>query len=104
MDLSHNMLEGDASSVLSNNKNMQVMILAKNMLAFDFGKVVLPGKLETLDLRNNRIYGTLPKGLAALKHLKMFNVSYNNLCGQIPRGRNLQRFDASSYAHNKCLC
>lgn len=104
VDLSRNTLEGDASVLFGSSKNTQKIILAKNLFAFDLGKVGLSGNLNGLDVRNNLIYGTLPKGLTALEHLKTFNVSYNGLCGEIPQGGKLQRFDASSYAHNKCLC
>ncbi|KAL2343758.1 hypothetical protein Fmac_005043 [Flemingia macrophylla] len=104
MDLSLNKLEGDASVLFGKDKNTQEMNLAKNLLEFDFGNVELPKDLERLDIRNNRIYGTLPAGLTALKYLSRFNVSYNNLCGEIPQGGNLQKFDKSSYAHNECLC
>ncbi|XP_020234554.1 polygalacturonase inhibitor 2 [Cajanus cajan] len=104
VDLSLNKLEGDASVLFGSDKNTQEINLAKNLLEFDFGNVKLSKDLESLDIRNNRVYGTLPKGLTALKYLSRFNVSYNNLCGEIPQGGNLQRFGASSYAHNKCLC
>ncbi|KAL2343757.1 hypothetical protein Fmac_005042 [Flemingia macrophylla] len=104
VDLSRNMLEGDASVLFGSEKNTQKIVLAKNALAFDLGKVGLSENLNGLDLRNNRIYGTLPQGLTKLKYLKTFNVSYNKLCGQIPQGGNLQRFDAYAYANNKCLC
>ncbi|RDX65813.1 Polygalacturonase inhibitor 2, partial [Mucuna pruriens] len=104
VDLSRNKLEGDASVLFGSGKNTQKIKLAKNLLAFDFGKVGLSANLNGLDLRNNRIYGTLPQGLTTLKFLHTFNVSFNNLCGEIPQGGNLQRFDASSYSNNKCLC
>ncbi|CAJ1935926.1 unnamed protein product [Sphenostylis stenocarpa] len=104
VDLSRNKLEGDASVLFGSDKNTQKIRLAKNSLAFDLGKVGLSKNLNGLDLRNNRIYGMLPKGLTTLKFLHSLNVSYNNLCGEIPQGGNLQRFDVSSYDHNKCLC
>ncbi|XP_057417169.1 polygalacturonase inhibitor 2-like [Lotus japonicus] len=104
VDLSMNMLEGDASVFFGSEKNTQKIILARNSLAFDLGKVGLSSNLNTIDLRNNRVYGTLPQELTGLKFLKKLNVSYNSLCGQIPQGGNLQRFDVYSYAHNKCLC
>lgn len=104
VDLSRNMLEGDASVLFGTEKNTQKILLAKNMLAFDLGKVGLSKNLNGLDLRNNRIYGMLPQGLTALKFLHSFNVSFNDLCGEIPQGGNMQRFDVSSYANNKCLC
>ncbi|KAL9329093.1 hypothetical protein ACSQ67_004096 [Phaseolus vulgaris] len=87
VDLSENMLEGDASVLFGANKNLRKIDLAKNLLAFDLGKISLRSKnLEGLDLRKNRIYGTLPKVLTSLKYLRTLNVSYNNLCGQIPQG------------------
>ncbi|XP_019464633.1 PREDICTED: polygalacturonase inhibitor 2-like isoform X1 [Lupinus angustifolius] len=104
VDLSSNRLEGDASVLFGSGKNTQKIILAKNKLAFDLGKVGLSSNLNTLDIRNNDIYGELPKGLTALKYLHKLNVSYNNLCGEIPQGGNLQRFDVYAYQHNKCLC
>ncbi|KAK7363231.1 hypothetical protein VNO77_05365 [Canavalia gladiata] len=104
VDLSRNMLEGDASMLFGSGKPTQKIKLAKNSLAFDLGKVGFSESLGSLDLRKNRIYGTLPEGLTALKHLECLNVSYNDLCGEIPQGGKLQRFDVSSYFHNKCLC
>ncbi|KAF1876393.1 hypothetical protein Lal_00029741 [Lupinus albus] len=104
VDLSSNRLEGDASVFFGSEKNTQKIILAKNKLAFDIGKVGLSSNLNTLDIRNNYIYGKLPEGLTTLKYLHKLNVSYNNLCGEIPQGGNFQRFDVYSYQHNKCLC
>ena len=105
LDLSWNMLEGDASALFGADKTTEDVNLSRNLLAFDVGKVEFGKNISTLDLRHNRIYGRLPGGLTKLQHLRRFNVSYNSLCGEIPQGGNLQRFfDASSYAHNKCLC
>jgi Leucine-rich repeat (LRR) protein len=104
VDLSRNALEGDASVLFGSNKNTQKILLATNSLSFDIGKVGLSKNLNGLDLRNNKIYGMLPEGLTELKFLHTFNVSYNNLCGEIPQGGNLKRFDEYCYAHNKCLC
>ncbi|KAL2615533.1 hypothetical protein AAZV13_08G072500 [Glycine max] len=104
LDLSRNMLEGDASVLFGSEKDTVQINLGKNNLAFDLGKVEFSEILAILDLRHNRIYGTLPQGLTALKHLTKLNVSNNNLCGEIPQGGNLQRIKVNSYAHNKCLC
>ncbi|KAL5054643.1 hypothetical protein RYX36_035325 [Vicia faba] len=104
VDLEQNALEGDASVFFGSKKSTQKILLGKNSFAFDIGKVGLSKDLNALDLRNNKIYGTLPVGLTKLKFLRKFNVSNNNLCGEIPQGGKLQRFDESSYAHNKCLC
>ncbi|XP_045823727.1 polygalacturonase inhibitor 2-like [Trifolium pratense] len=104
VDLSRNALEGDASVFFGSKKRTEYIILGNNSFAFDLGKVRLPKNLKRLDLRNNKIYGTLPKELMKLKHLSKLNVSNNNLCGEIPVGGKLQKFDESCYAHNRCLC
>ncbi|KAK7319340.1 hypothetical protein RJT34_04059 [Clitoria ternatea] len=104
VDLSQNMLEGDASVLFGTWKHTRYIFLSKNSLAFDSGKVRLPKKLEGLDISRNRIYGRLPQGLTALKSLRWLKVSFNNLCGEIPQGGSLRRFNASSYVYNKCLC
>lgn len=104
VDLSWNMLEGDASVFFGSHKFTQKIRLTTNLFAFDFGKVELSEELKWLELANNRIYGTIPKGLTALKHLKRLNVSFNDLCGEIPQDGNLQSFELSCYTNNKCLC
>ncbi|CAJ2677991.1 unnamed protein product [Trifolium pratense] len=104
VDLSRNALEGDASVFFGSKKSTQKIWLDRNLFAFNIGKVGLSKNLEAIDLRNNKIYGTLPKGLTKLKYLSKLNVSNNDLCGEIPVGGKLQRFDESCYAHNRCLC
>lgn len=88
------------------NKTTFKIDLSRNMLEFDLSKVETQTHLGVLDLNHNRIYGSIPKGFTADDNffLQFFNVSYNRLCGQIPVGGKLQKFDYSSYFHNKCLC
>ncbi|KAJ1399171.1 Leucine-rich repeat [Sesbania bispinosa] len=104
VDLSRNRLDGDASMLFGSKKQTQKINLSRNRVAFDLGKVRLSKNLEALDLRNNGIYGRLPRRLTALKSLRELNLSYNSLSGEIPKGGNLQSFDVSSYVHNKGLC
>ncbi|XP_058735679.1 polygalacturonase inhibitor 2-like [Vicia villosa] len=99
--LSRNAFKGDASMFFKSNISTLTISLAMNSFAFDIGKVGLSKDLNALDLRNNKIYGVLPEGLSKLRFLHKLNVSYNNLCGQIPTN---SRFDEYCYAHNKCLC
>lgn len=101
IDLSWNRLQGDASMLF--NTQTMVIILSRNSFEFDLSKVKLPISLVWLDLSHNRIRGSLPAGLARLQ-LQFLNVSYNFLCGKIPDGEELGRFDSSSYFHNRCLC
>ncbi|KAK7359898.1 hypothetical protein VNO77_01866 [Canavalia gladiata] len=103
VEMSGNMLEGDASVLFKSEKQSRVL-LARNFLEFDIGKVKLCKELEELDVSKNGIYGTLPRELTALKSLERLNVSYNNLCGKIPEGGRVQWFGVSSFYHNKCLC
>ncbi|KAK7400240.1 hypothetical protein VNO78_11441 [Psophocarpus tetragonolobus] len=104
VDLSMNKLDGDASLLFGPRKYTMKIFLQYNMFAFDFGKLEFPKTLVMLDVSHNRIYGTLPKGLATLKNLVSLDVSYNNLCGKIPQGGNMKFFTEYVYAHNKCLC
>lgn len=86
------------------NKTTQQLDVSRNLLAFDLSKVVFQTSLIALDLNHNQIYGSIPVGLTAVDFLQGLNVSYNRLCGEIPQGGRLQRFDVDSYFHNKCLC
>ncbi|XP_028808709.1 polygalacturonase inhibitor-like [Neltuma alba] len=104
IELQRNRLEGDAYMLFGPNKTTQTVDLSRNLLAFDVGRVEFPTSLISLDLNHNMIYGKLPEGLKAVDFLQMFNVSYNRMCGEIPQGGRLQRFDVYSYFHNKCLC
>nr|ABV04088.1 polygalacturonase-inhibiting protein [Fragaria x ananassa]ABV04089.1 polygalacturonase-inhibiting protein [Fragaria x ananassa] len=104
IDLSRNMLEGDASMIFGMNKTTQIVDLSRNMLEFDLSKVVFSTSLISLDLNHNRMTGSIPEKLTQLDNLQLFNVSYNRLCGQIPVGGKLQSFDTTSYFHNRCLC
>lgn len=103
IDLSTNNLAGDASFLFGKNKTVQFVELSMNSFEFDLSKVEFPDSLTNLDLSINKIFGSLPAGLTQL-NLQFLNVSYNNLCGQIPQGGKLQSFDSTAYDHNKCLC
>ncbi|CAN1278231.1 Polygalacturonase inhibitor [Linum perenne] len=104
IDLSRNRLEGDASILFGGDKSTWSVDLSRNLFEFDLGKVAaFPPNMTRLDLNHNKIYGKIPAGLANLD-LQFFNVSYNRLCGEIPAGGKLQRFDSTAFFHNRCLC
>ncbi|XP_050138101.1 receptor-like protein 3 [Malus sylvestris] len=48
--------------------------------------------------------GKIPSSMTSLNFLKEFNVSYNNLEGQIPTGTQLQSFSTSAFEGNPKLC
>ncbi|XP_021723947.1 polygalacturonase inhibitor-like, partial [Chenopodium quinoa] len=104
LDLSRNMLTGDASVFFGKNKGLQWIDISSNKFSFDLTKVGLPKTLNNLLLSHNQIYGSLPPALVKLPMLQQFNVSYKRLCGKIPTGGELNQFDKYSYVHNKCLC
>ncbi|XVF56042.1 hypothetical protein PTKIN_Ptkin06aG0085200 [Pterospermum kingtungense] len=103
IDLSRNMLEGDASMLFGSNKTTWEIDLSRNMFQFNLSKAAFPKSLARLDLSHNKIMGSIPAGLTGLD-LQFLNVSYNRLCGQIPAGGRLQSFEYSTYFHNRCLC
>ncbi|PHT49243.1 Polygalacturonase inhibitor [Capsicum baccatum] len=103
IDLSRNMLEGDISFLFGKDKTTFEMLLDHNKFNFDFSKLTFGNRLARLDLNHNKIYGSLPTILTK-QSWQLFNVSYNSLCGKIPQGGSMQRFDQYSYFHNKCLC
>ena len=73
------------------------------MFQFDISKVKVAKTVNFLDLNHNSLTGSIPDQWTQLD-LQTFNVSYNRLCGRIPQGGDLQRFDVYAYLHNKCLC
>ncbi|KAF9617095.1 hypothetical protein IFM89_033261 [Coptis chinensis] len=103
IDLSRNKLTGDASMLFIPNGSSVIIDISRNMLAFDFSKVKKLS-MQYLDMNHNMIYGSIPKAIVDDANLQFFNASYNRLCGVIPTGGNMNRFDYSSYIHNKCLC
>lgn len=43
-----------------------------------------PLRLQWLTLSNNRLHGTIPAGLSAMKQLQLLEVDHNSLTGQLP--------------------
>ncbi|TVU18425.1 hypothetical protein EJB05_34525, partial [Eragrostis curvula] len=104
--LSHNNLSGGVPAEFAAVDFWQID-LSRNALtgdAFNLSGVDLPGQLASMDLSHNAIYGGIPAQVANLTNLQQFNVSYNRLCGAVPSGGTMARFDAYSFQHNKCLC
>ncbi|MBA0716617.1 hypothetical protein Golax_015436, partial [Gossypium laxum] len=59
--------------------------------------------MESLDLSMNRLNSEIPPSFSNLNFLNDFNVSYNNLTGQISTSTQLQSFENLSYMRNH-LC
>ncbi|RWR77800.1 polygalacturonase inhibitor PGIP [Cinnamomum micranthum f. kanehirae] len=105
IELQRNMLVGDASFLFRNSSRSTFRIdISRNFLEFDLSGAIFPENLGALDISHNRIYGNIPSQITALGNLQGFNASYNRLCGKIPQGGRMGRFDYSSFFHNRCLC
>ncbi|CAL9120920.1 unnamed protein product, partial [Musa textilis] len=104
IDLGHNRLTGYPSFLFDRTRPTVKLDLSWNELAFDITKAALPWHLEYLDLSHNRIRGGVPKSLKDLYKLLVLNLTYNELCGEIPTGRAMAYHGAECYLHNKCLC
>jgi hypothetical protein len=104
VDLSGNALTGNAAGLLGGANDVQWLDLSRNALSFNFSVVELPEYLYFMNISHNDIYGGIPAQVAKLTSLNFFNVSYNRLCGPVPTGGNMARFDVYNYQHNKCLC
>ncbi|KAK8918732.1 Polygalacturonase inhibitor 1 [Platanthera zijinensis] len=104
LDLSHNKLTGDPTALFAANKATTYMDLSFNKLEFDMTGIEFPVKLITLTLQNNMITGSIPAQINHLSTLLIFNVSSNQLCGIIPAGPVMDRFDNTHFFPSKCLC
>lgn len=104
LDFSRNQLSRDASFLFGKNKELQQIDLSRNLLEFNMTELEFDANLISIDLNHNKIYGNIPASLADVPQLQFLNVSYNRLCGPIPTGGQLNRFDQYSYVHNRCLC
>ncbi|OEL16966.1 Polygalacturonase inhibitor 1 [Dichanthelium oligosanthes] len=104
INLSRNQLTGDPSPFLFGITKPSAKIdLSWNALEFDMTGVRFPHHLRFLDLSHNRIRGRVAKSLMDVR-LEHLDVSYNELCGEIPAGRFMSAHGAECYAHNRCLC
>ncbi|XVF82917.1 hypothetical protein PTKIN_Ptkin16aG0089700 [Pterospermum kingtungense] len=63
------------------------------------------GDLSSLrDLSYNKLGGQIPRELEDLTFLSFFNVSYNQLVGPVPVGKQFSTFENGSYEGNQGLC
>ncbi|XP_038883028.1 probable inactive receptor kinase At5g67200 [Benincasa hispida] len=126
LSLHNNSLEGPIPD-LSRLFNLKSLFLGRNSFVGSFPPSILTlHRLQTLDLSYNNFTGPLPGRLSSLDRLitlrlewngfngsipplnqsflEVFNVTGNNLTGQIPVTPTLLRFNTSSFFWNPDLC
>ncbi|KAK8935978.1 Polygalacturonase inhibitor 2 [Platanthera zijinensis] len=104
LDLSHNKLCGDASFLFCADKPTNLINLSFNNFEFDMSMIKFSVSTWTLVVNNNMINGSIPAQINMLSNPVNFNMSYNRLCGIIPAGPVMDKFDGAHFYHNKCLC
>lgn len=94
VDLSSNSLSGQLPPEISNLQRLEFLTLAMNELSGEIPDEInkLQG-LEYLDLSHNHFSGRIPD--MPQTGLKMFNVSYNDLRGTVPKS--LEKFPLSCF-------
>lgn len=97
IDLSENEITGSPVGVLNRTDYLVGFYASGNKLKFNLASLRILSSLKYLDLSRNLVYGNVPKAVSGLNKL---NVSYNHLCGQLPK----TNFPATTFVGNDCLC
>ncbi|CAJ2638575.1 unnamed protein product [Trifolium pratense] len=97
IDLSGNEISGSAIGLLNKTEYLIEFRGSENLLKFDLGSLRFGNRLKVLDLSHNLVFGKVTKSVVGIEKL---NVSYNHLCGEIPKNN----FSASVFVGNDCLC
>lgn len=97
IDLSENEITGSPVQLLNRTDYLVGFYASNNKLKFDLERMRFVNTLKYLDLSHNMVFGKVPKAVSGLTKL---NISYNQLCGQLPP----TKFPSSAFAGNACLC
>ncbi|KMZ60071.1 hypothetical protein ZOSMA_60G00090 [Zostera marina] len=104
LDLSHNKLNGEIpSTIFSNCKLLQNLDLSDNKLV---GRIPtnISNSLVVINFSKNNLTASIPGNLGSLTLLKVFDVSYNNLSGEIPTDGQFPTFPIEFFIGNPSLC
>lgn len=104
IDISNNLLSGDASFFFGKQKTVNSINLSNNQFEFDLSYVEIPENLRYLDLSFNKIYGKVPESLVWHPVLSTLYLMSNRLCGEIPQGGNMSQYPSDDFMGNACLC
>lgn len=97
IDLSGNEISGSAIGLLNRTEYLVGFWGSGNKLRFDLEGLKIGERMKYLDLSHNSVFGKVPKSVVGLQKL---NVSYNHLCGELPK----TKFPPSAFVGNDCLC
>ncbi|GKV13241.1 hypothetical protein SLEP1_g24281 [Rubroshorea leprosula] len=101
--LNNNNFSGAFPESVSGLHRLKVIVLAENQISGPIPASLLNlRRLYMLYLQDNRLNGTIPPFNQT--SLRFFNVSVNQLSGEIPATPALIRFNISSYSGNVGLC
>ncbi|KAK7850005.1 inactive leucine-rich repeat receptor-like serine/threonine-protein kinase [Quercus suber] len=101
--LNDNNFSGNFPDSISSLHRLKVVVLAGNQISGQIPTSLLRlRRLYTLYLQDNNLTGSLPPFNQT--SLRFFNVSNNNLSGEIPLTPALVRFNTSSFSGNVNLC
>ncbi|KAK5795676.1 probable leucine-rich repeat receptor-like protein kinase IMK3 isoform X1 [Gossypium arboreum] len=105
LDFSYNAINGNLPvSLFSNMSSLVMLNLKRNKLSGTIpDSVGNISSLVQLDLSENELSGQIPFSLTNLSGLSSLNVSYNNLSGLVPVLLS-QKFNSSSFVGNIQLC
>ncbi|XP_062200451.1 probable leucine-rich repeat receptor-like protein kinase At1g35710 [Phragmites australis] len=101
--INNNNFNGNLPGAIGNLASLQIMLDVSNnklngVLPQQLGKLEM---LEVLNLSHNMFSGSIPPSFASMLSLSTLDVSYNNLEGPVPEGRQFQNASASWFLHNK---
>ncbi|KAE8714769.1 Leucine-rich repeat receptor-like protein kinase PXC2 [Hibiscus syriacus] len=101
--LNANILNGKIPTSIENCTFLRIISHNKlsSPIPAEIGKL---SNLENVDLSFNSLTGTLPKQLANLPHLLSFNISHNNLRGELPAGIFFNTISPTAVSGNPLLC
>ncbi|XP_078148502.1 uncharacterized protein LOC144543928 [Carex rostrata] len=98
-------LHGLIPSCISKLVNLQILLITNTSLSGSVPGFSNNTNLNVIFLRNNHLNGTIPPSLSTLPpNLSSLDLSSNYLCGEIPQGGNMWKFNAANFANNACLC
>ena len=105
-NLSNNNLVREIPLSIGTLSGLRLLNLSRNQLEGGIPASLgeISTTLEHVDLSRNNLSGVIFEDLIKLISLADLDISWNSLCGRIPKGTQLETFNETSFEGNKCLC